>query len=290
MAHVCTLIADPATTPLNADLVDTARRVLGATEAPVWLAPGVACDLPLADLPTERAALEALPMDAVFQPAAGRRKKLLVADMESTMIANEMVDELADWLDLRPRIAGITERAMRGELDFAGSLRERVALLAGLATGTLDQAAERIRDNPGGARLVATMAAHGARCALVSGGFTFFAEPVGRRLGFHEVHANVLEIADGKLTGSVGEPILDAETKKRILLDLCARGGHDAAAAVAVGDGANDLPMLLTAGLGVAYHAKPKVAATARAAIRHGDLSALLYLQGYHREEFVTPA
>jgi len=229
--------------------------------------------------------------DAIVQPEAGREKRVLVADMDSTMITVECIDELADYAGLKPQVAEVTERAMRGELDFAAALDARVALLAGLDAGVIDQClAERVRDTLGARTLVATMAARGAATALVSGGFTRFARPVGERLGFARVVANELEIADGRLTGRVVRPIVDAATKERVLCELAAGPGH--AATLAVGDGANDLPMIRAAGLGgglgVAFRAKPVVAAAADARVEAGDLTVLLWAQGIVRADWVA--
>jgi phosphoserine phosphatase len=226
-------------------------------------------------------------VDAVVLPSANRRKRLLVADMESTVIENEMLDELADFLGLREKIAGITARAMNGELDFAAALNERVALLKGLPVGKLDVAAKRIRYTPGGATLVATMKMHGATCALVSGGFTYFTAMVRKALGFDADSANTLKHDGSTLAGTVELPILGKEAKLATLDRLCTERGLQIGEALTVGDGANDLPMLKAAGLGVAFHAKPVVAAEVSARIDHGDLTALLYLQGYRKSEFV---
>jgi len=260
-------------------------RAQGATVgAPNWLAPDVACDIPF-DGPSAGVAMTAL--DGVVVPAAGRRKKLLVADMESTMIENEMLDELADFLGLREKIASITARAMNGEIDFAGALTERVGLLKGLPVAKLDEAARRIRYMPGGATLVATMKKHGAQCALVSGGFTHFTALVKKTLGFDSDAANVLKHDGRTLSGAVEPPILGKEAKLATLQRLAAERGLSTADTVSVGDGANDLPMLKEAGLGVAFRAKPAVAAELPARIDHGDLTALLYLQGYRLTDFV---
>ncbi|MBL6618451.1 MAG: phosphoserine phosphatase SerB [Reyranella sp.] len=226
-------------------------------------------------------------LDAVVVPAVGRRKKLLVADMESTIIENEMLDELAEFLGLREKIAGITARAMNGEIDFAGALTERVGLLKGLAVARLNEAAKRIRYTPGGATLVATMKKHGAHCALVSGGFTYFTAMVQKALGFDTNAANTLKHDGTTLSGTVEPPILGREAKLATLKELAARHGLTPADALTVGDGANDLPMLQAAGMGVAFHAKPAVAAQVPARIDNGDLTALLYLQGYRRRDFV---
>ena len=259
--------------------------------------PGIAADIPFTGPPGNhnrevadrvRAALYQRPIDVVVQGASGRRKKLFLADMDSTMIGQECVDELADKVGLKARVAAITERAMRGDIAFAPALRERVALLAGLPAATIAEViAERINLTAGGRTLVAAMHANGAYTCLISGGFTLFAERIAGMLGFDESRANKLVLADGRLAGKVEEPILGREAKLAALEDLTARRGLTPDATLAVGDGANDLAMLLAAGLGVAYHAKPLVAAQAHARIDHGDLTALLYLQGYRREEFV---
>ncbi len=292
MRNVLVLISSPAHPALNDGAVSAAADVLRARGAtvgtPDWLAPEIACDLPFdgpLDGPGDSVAMTAI--DSVVVPAAGRRKKLLVADMESTMIENEMLDELADFLGLRERIAAITARAMNGEIDFAGALAERVGLLKGLPVARLDEAARRIRYMPGGATLVATMKKHGAHCALVSGGFTYFTNLVKRALGFELDVANVLEHDGSVLAGTAANPILGKEAKLATLQRLAAEHGLSAADAVGVGDGANDLPMLKQAGLGVAFHAKPVVAAAVPARIDHGDLTALLYLQGYRQSNFV---
>jgi len=256
----------------------------GEVGTPDWLAPGIACEIPF-DGKTMAVSLPGV--DAVVLPTANRRKRLLVADMESTMIENEMLDELADFLGLREKIAGITARAMNGELDFAAALNERVALLKGLPVGKLDEAATRIRYTPGGATLVATMKQHGAACALVSGGFTYFTAMVAAALGFDTDSANTLKHDGRTLAGAVELPILGKEAKLATLDRLCVERGLQIGEALAVGDGANDLPMLKAAGLGVAFHAKPVVAAEVSARIDHGNLTALLYLQGYRKSEFV---
>ena len=257
-----------------------------------WLAAGVACDLVLSecdgDSPeaTARGAIGRAAIDVLVQPVAGRRKRVLVADLESTIIENEMLEELADFIGLRAHVAEITRRAMNGELDFAAALTERVALLKDLPEAVLDEAAARIRLTQGAHTLVATMRTAGARTALVSGGFTVFAEPVAAQLGFDRVVANRLDIADGRIAGTVRAPIVTGATKRDSLLALAAECGVAPSATLAVGDGANDLPMLQAAGLGVAFHAKPAVAAAARRRIDHADLTALLYAQGYRQSEF----
>ena len=254
-----------------------------------WLDEEQAADLRFGRDPgPARQALERLMggADVAVQPEAGRAKRLLVADMDSTMITVECIDELADYAGIKAQVAEVTERAMRGELDFAAALDARVALLAGLEAAAIDRClAERVELMPGAELLVGTMRAHGARCVLVSGGFTRFAEPVGARIGFDRVIANRLEVADGRLTGRVERPIVDAGTKERTLAEESA--GLSRAETLAVGDGANDLPMIRAAGLGVAYRAKPVVAAEAAVRVERGDLTALLYMQGYRRADWV---
>ncbi|MBM3622816.1 MAG: phosphoserine phosphatase SerB [Alphaproteobacteria bacterium] len=290
MTHVLTLITDPTKPVLDRSCLQEVARALGVrADCADWLAESVAVDLPVTDAEaatTARAVLGDRPVDAVVQPVAHRRKRLLVADMESTIIENEMLDELAEFLGLRAHIAAITARAMNGEIDFAGALRERVGLLKGLPVTRLAEAATRIRHMPGARELVATMRANGAYCALVSGGFTFFTAMVRDAIGFDEDRANRLLDDGSTLTGFVGEPILGKEAKLESLRGLAASRGVAMAQTMSVGDGANDLPMLQAAGLGIAFRAKPAVAAAVRARIDHGDLTALLYLQGYRRAEF----
>ncbi len=236
-----------------------------------------------------RLALDEQPVDWCLQPLEGRRKRLLVADMDSTIINVECLDELADFAGLKAEISAITERAMRGELPFEGALRERVAMLKGLPVAALEQAYdERVRLNPGARTLVRTMAAQGARCVLVSGGFNFFTARVAAEAGFHADRANWLKSEKGALTGEVGEPILGREAKLAALQEEAAANGLALFEALAIGDGANDLAMIEAAGLGVAYRAKPIVAAQADARIDHCDLTALLYFQGYEIGGFVT--
>ncbi len=295
MNNVFVLIANPAHPVLDAAAVQLASEQLqaaGATVGPVdWLAPGVACDLPFdgpADAPADAPPpVVSLPgIDAVALSPEGRRKRLLVADMESTIIENEMLDELAEFLGLRERIAGITARAMNGEIDFAGALIERVGLLKGLPVARLDEAAERIRIMPGAATLIATMHKFGGYCALVSGGFTYFTRMVHERMGFDFDAANTLDHDGRTLAGTVQRPILGKEAKLATLERLCAQRNLEIGQSLSVGDGANDLPMLQAAGLGVAFRAKPAVATQVSARIDHGDLTALLYLQGYRRRDF----
>ncbi len=292
MNNVFVLIANPAHPVLDAAAVQLASEQLqaaGAAVGPVdWLAPGVACDLPFdgpADGPLPTVSLPGI--DAVALSPEGRRKRLLVADMESTIIENEMLDELAEFLGLRERIAAITARAMNGEIDFAGALIERVGLLKGLPVARLDEAAERIRIMAGAATLIATMHKFGGYCALVSGGFTYFTRMMHERLGFDFDAANTLHHDGRMLAGTVQQPILGKEAKLATLERLCAERRIELAQSLSVGDGANDLPMLQAAGLGVAFRAKPTVAAQVPARIDYGDLTALLYLQGYRRRDFV---
>jgi phosphoserine phosphatase len=265
--------------------------------APHWLAPDEACEMTVAPgdagVALQRAASERLAdqtVDVNLVPVAGRRKRLLVADMESTLIRNEMLDELAELIGAGPAVAAITARAMNGEIDFHGALRDRVALLAGQPAGLLDEAAQRIAPMPGAATLIATMRRHGATTAIVSGGFRVFTARVRAALGADHDIANSLDLtADGaRLAGTIRAPILDGQAKVATLARLAAAAGVTPAEALATGDGANDLPMLALAGLGVAFRAKPRVAASARWRIVHGDLTALLYLQGYRRDEFVV--
>lgn len=259
---------------------------------PVWIDKEIAVDVPFnRDLAAARMALsgEIQAVDAIVQPAAGRAKRLLVADMDSTMITVECIDELADYAGIKPQIAAVTEAAMRGELDFEAALKARVALLAGLDEAVIDRClAERVRPMPGATTLVRTMRARGGFTVLVSGGFTRFAEPVGREIGFDRVIANRLGIAGGKLDGSVARPIIGAAAKLAALRDAADELGIMPEEVLAVGDGANDLQMIAAAGLGIAYRAKPVVAAAAHGRIDHGDLAALLYAQGIPHADWVA--
>ncbi len=269
------------------------RAALAAPE-PDWLAPGRACDLLLTDRDATMAEAVArqvigdAAIDVLVQPAAGRRKRVFVADLESTIIENEMLDELADFVGLRAHVAEITRRAMNGELDFAAALAERVALLKGLPATVLDEAATRIRLMPGARALLATLSTAGVRTALVSGGFTVFAERIAAELGFEQVVANRLDIAEGLIAGTVAAPILTRETKRDTLLQLAQRYGVPLTATLAIGDGANDLPMLDAAGLGIAFHAKPAVAAASRWRLDHADLTGVLFAQGYREAEIIA--
>lgn len=296
MTHVATLISDPARPALDARLVESMAQILPGAQTLLWLSERLAADIPftaeneaearrLVAVLRERCA--ALPVDVIIQPAAGRRKNLLVADMDSTIIGQECVDELADFLGMRDHVAKITARAMRGEIEFVPALRERVALLAGLSVDVIDKIlVERITFTPGAEALVKTMRAHGAYTALVSGGFTLFTVPLAERLGFDTSEANALIVKDGKLTGGIQEPVRGEAAKRDALVRLRTELGLAASETLAVGDGANDMAMLAEAGLGIAFHAKSAVAATASARIDHADLTALLYAQGYRREEF----
>ncbi|MGH6760047.1 MAG: phosphoserine phosphatase SerB [Phyllobacterium sp.] len=295
MPLMATLIANPANPILQSSLGIKASASINATGL-YWLADGIACDLPLPTGidPDEASAalhdsLGGAPVDIVVQDQDTRRKKVLIADMDSTMIQQECIDELAEEAGLREEVASITARAMNGEIAFEPALRERVALLKGLPYSVIDKViASRITLTPGGPELVRTMKKHGAYTALVSGGFTVFTNRIAAMIGFNENRANVL-VDDGEhLTGEVTEPILGREAKVETLNTICDRLGITTEAAIAVGDGANDLGMLQIAGTGVALHAKPSVAAQARVRIDHGDLTALLYIQGYRQRDFIT--
>lgn len=287
MDSVLVLIAAPGSGAIGATLERLDAHGAGT---PRWLSPGEALEVPdFAGRDAFLAAIAALPVDANLVPATNRRKKLLIADMDSTMIEQECIDELGVMAGIGDHIKAITARAMRGELDFEGALTERVKLLKGLDVGIIDKILrERISFMPGGRSLIATMKANGAYTALVSGGFTPFTSKVASALGFDENQANELIAADGVLTGEVGYPILGQQAKLEALQRISARLGISTTEALAVGDGANDLAMLGAAGMGVALHAKPQVQAEARFRVNHGDLTALLYLQGYERREFAA--
>src|SRR5215470_11599623 len=302
MTFVATLISNPAAPSLDAAAIDRAGRALPSAQAPTWLDPGIAADIPftgseehkeangkhaLAD--RVRAALAGAPVDVLLQPTSARRKRLFLADMDSTMIGQECIDELADYVGVKPQVAAITERAMRGEIEFAPALRERVALLKGLPASVVDEViAKRITLTSGGRTLVQTMRRHGAYTCLVSGGFTVFTTRIAALIGFDEDRGNRLVVGDdGRFLGTVAEPVLGRDAKLETLRELRRKLGLARHATLVVGDGANDLTMISDAGLGVAFRAKPLVAQAAAARIDHGDLTVLLYAQGYRREEFV---
>ncbi len=287
-----TLISAPARPILTPELVENLRNAWGGGDA-TWLARNEAAEFFIGDMPDNRwqvwQDLQDQRIDLAVQLAEGRKKKVLLADMDSTMIRQECIDELAEAAGVGAAVKDITARAMNGELDFEDALRERVALLKGQKDRIVDEVLEtRITMMPGGQELVATMRANGAYAALVSGGFTAFAVPVAARLGFDEARANSLKASAGKLTGEVGEPILGRDAKVRALHDIVEARDLTPADVMAVGDGANDLGMLGLAGAGVALHAKPVVAAECDLRINHSNLSALLFLQGYRREDFVS--
>ncbi|WP_298751019.1 phosphoserine phosphatase SerB [uncultured Serinicoccus sp.] len=288
-----TLLSDPSARDLTAT---TPHEVGGAAVSgePRWLRPGSAVQVavgPQLRLDDDLwSAWQRRGVDVVLQPDGPRRRRVLLADMDSTMIEQECIDELAAHAGVGEQVADITARAMNGELDFAGALDERVALLRGLPVEVVDTVlAERITPRPGGPELLATMAAAGGYAALVSGGFTLFTRVIAERLGFDEHRANTLEVAEGRLTGRVVLPVVGQEAKLRALEEISGRLGLGRDDVVAVGDGANDLPMLQAAGLGVALHAKPAVARQVLVRVNHGDLTAVLYLQGYAEDEFVRP-
>tara|TARA_R110002020_G_scaffold114378_9_gene263048 strand:+ start:847 stop:1719 length:873 start_codon:yes stop_codon:yes gene_type:complete len=287
---VLCLIANPIDSELDPALAAAVVKQTGGELN--WLDHGIACEIidPLSSeaLSLAREVIGAAKVDAALVPSQGRRKPILVADMDSTMINEECIDELAAALGIKDQVADITDRAMRGELDFAAALDTRVALLKGLERKVIEEVRrEQITLAPGGRALIQTMKAYGAYTALVSGGFTFFADFFAKRIGFDEAIANVLEFDGDRLTGTVAKPIVDKSTKRERLLALAAERNVPLERTMAVGDGANDLDMIRIAGFGVALHAKPAVAAEAGIRIDHGDLTALLYLQGYTDEDIV---
>ncbi|MBW8908322.1 MAG: phosphoserine phosphatase SerB [Mesorhizobium sp.] len=294
MPLIATIVSRPEDRAVSASLANMASRAAGASVVH-WLAEDIACDVVLPEVPDVgaltanlRAALASEPVDVIVQPAQGRKKKILLADMDSTMIDQECIDELADEIGVKSHVAAITARSMNGEIAFEPALRERVALLKGLDTAVVDRIiANRLTLAAGGRALVRTMRANGVWTALVSGGFDVFTSRIADMLGFQENRANRLIEQDGKFTGMVAEPILGRAAKAEALLDIAAKLGLKAEDAIAVGDGANDIDMIRLAGTGVALHAKPSVAEQARIRIDHGDLTALLYVQGYRRQEFV---
>jgi phosphoserine phosphatase len=288
MTHVLSLVAARDATSLTQASIDRVRDAIGGGTVTV-LSPNEAVDIACVaapDVDRVHQALEDAPIDAIATIAGSRRKRLLIADMDSTIVAGETLDELAAYAGLGDKVAAITARAMNGELDFKDALRERVAMLKGLNVAALEQTWQHTRITPGARELVATMKAHGAFTALVSGGFTFFTLRAAAQLGFDLHRANVLQDDGINLLGRVAEPILDRTAKLATLHELAASHGLPLSAALAVGDGANDLDLLQAAGLGVAFHAKPIVAAAARARIDHADLRALLFAQGYPANAF----
>jgi phosphoserine phosphatase len=299
MTHVATLISHPEARTLTQAALDAVHALLPCPGTAQWLDPAVAADIPFAPdqnldergLSAQlRAVLAPHALDVVVQRAARRRKRLFLADMDSTMIGQECIDELADFAGLKTEVAAITEAAMRGDLAFEAALRSRVALLKRLPAEVIGKVlADRIRLTPGARALVRTMRQNGAYACLVSGGFRSFTDPIAAMIGFDENRSNTLLLdGTGVLAGTVAEPIFGRNGKREALIELTARLGLQADETLAVGDGANDLTMIQAAGLGVAFHAKPLVKAAATASIDHGDLTALLYAQGYRRSEFVA--
>lgn len=290
MTLILSLLVDPAAAHLDDRTVNRARAAAGDAGTPDWLAPAVACDVAVpdsADLGAIRRELAGTPVDANLIPTAARRKRLLIADMDSTVVTTETLDEIAAHAGLKDVIAAITRRSMNGEIDFPTALRERVAMLRGLAVDALRKTLEATELTPGARVLVQTMRKHGAFTALVSGGFTYFTEAIGRQCGFDLHRSNILGIEDDRLTGELIGPILDKTAKLESLKELSATHRLAIAEAVTVGDGANDMDMLAAAGMGVAFRAKPVVNAEIQVQVRHGDLTALLYLQGYRQDELV---
>jgi phosphoserine phosphatase len=298
MQTVATFVTDPLRADLGEEVVDSAIRALASAGADIegkgWLDDGVACDVVFTGpaIAEARAILDRScageSFDVVVQPFAGRRKALLIADMDATIVEGETLDELAEAAGIKDRISAITARAMRGEIEFKSALRERVAMLKGLRVASLEATYRRLKLNPGAHVLVRTMRANGAFTLLVSGGFRYFVSRIAEAAGFDAFDCNDFEIEGDRLTGRVTEPVLDKDAKLAALRRFADTRNVRLADTMATGDGANDLPMIKAAGLGVAYHAKPLVEAEAQAAIRHGDLTALLYIQGYRRMDFRT--
>lgn len=297
MKFILTLIAADGTS-LNAEMMEAVRDALrslgGETGTPDWLAPAHACDIPFDDIAPDQADAAARhvigvqPIDCIAQESVGRRKALLLADMDSTMVTSETLDDLAALSGLGDIIAEITARTMNGELDFASSVKERVMMLKGMPESALEEAYLKIQLSPGAVTAVRTMKAHGTHCLLISGGFTYFTSRIAEKIGFHEQMANDFFIEDGKLTGGVSEPVLTKEVKLETLTARASAMGISIAESVCVGDGANDVPMLKAAGLGVAYRGKPSVVAEIPARLDHADLTGLLYAQGYRQDAFVS--
>lgn len=297
MDQVLTIIApngnDSLTDPVAEQLCRLLTGLGAETDRPDWLARGKAVDIPLTGLDADQAqaavieTCTGLHLDAVAQPNKNRKKKILVADMDSTIVTSETLDELAAFAGIKDKIASITKRAMNGEIGFKEALRERVSMLEGLSAETLQETMDETEITPGAEALIKTMVANGAYCALVSGGFDYFTTRVAKQLGFQESRGNRLEIIDGKLTGRVFDPIINKDAKLEALMEIASEKTIPLSYTMAVGDGANDLPMIQAAGLGVAFHAKPVVATAARAQVNFGDLTNLLYLQGYREDEIV---
>jgi phosphoserine phosphatase len=298
MNHILTLICNPRTTELTNEALEVAIACLselGAETADAnWLAHGVACDIPFSGLSlkvaeaTVRHNFQGLPIDIIAQKSVNRQKKLLVADMDSTMVMGETLDNLSEFAGCRDKVAAITSLAMNGELSFVEALKQRVKLLEGLSLDNLKKTMAGVELTPGGKELVQTMKANGAVTMLVSGGFSYFTDQVRDLIGFDKAKGNNFEISEARLTGQVLEPVIDKYAKLVILKNFAAEYGIAVADTLAVGDGANDLPMIMAANVGVAYHAKPIVSKSARVSINHGDLTALLYIQGYKAKKFIN--
>jgi len=290
MTIIITLVAGERGPPITNELVNEVRDQFSAGE-PTWLAEGVACDLPSqVDLEQlqklARNSDAAKVVDIFVQPRTNRRKRLLLADMDSTIVTGETLDELAQYAGLKEEVSEITAKAMRGELDFESALHARVSMLKGLSEDALQKTWQEIRLTAGARELVQTMSANGAHCILISGGFSFFTDRVAKKVGFHEAFANQLLIKEGHLTGLVQQPILDKNSKLTTLEKTILKLNIDRSECIAVGDGANDIPMITAAGIGVAFHAKPLVEQNASAIVRFGDLTTLLYMQGFKKHEF----
>ena len=296
MNLVVTLITSPERANITQRHIDQARTILDkagcASKAPFWLAENISCDIEFDDTGPTRSlnvlqeGMKGLEIDIVVQSQANRRKRLLLADMDSTIVVGETLDELASFAGLRDQVSAITERAMRGEIDFKRALRERVSMLKGLSADALENSLNNTDLTKGASTLVKTMRANGAYTVLVSGGFSFFTQAIAKLVGFNEDRSNTMMIENGALTGEIAEPILDRDAKLETLKTLSTEKGIPLIDTMAIGDGANDLPMIQNAGIGVAFHAKPVVEEKAPAAIRFGDLTALLYIQGYKLKEF----
>ena len=297
MKLLVTLITSPERANITHRHIDHARTILDKagcnSTAPLWLAENISCEIGFEDTHPTRSLkflqeeMKESEIDIVVQSQENRRKRLLLADMDSTIVVGETLDELAYFAGVKDQVATITERAMRGEIDFKSALRERVSMLKGLSADTMEECLNNTKLMKGASTLVKTMRANGAYTVLVSGGFSFFTQAIAKLVGFNEERSNTMIIEHGALTGDIGEPILDREAKLETLKTISKEKGISLIDTMAIGDGANDLPMILNAGIGVAFHAKPVVEKQAPAAIRFGDLTALLYLQGYRQKEFL---